>query len=245
MASCHLLPRFCGWEWAEHDCLCIIYSCYNNPEISFGFSYQKWSQHTKVQINKTVSQSFLFLFYLFLLAPSAYLCKGYHRKTKFWCSHQPWSMLAIKYETAPQTINQYSVTSSILKPETPPLWIDPTSTHLPHSPVFFFTSSAIWIPSSINSTTFSKSASLNCRDVKAGAPAREAEEEVRFIKINKSKFDYIWVITVDGIGKKTLELIDFWQKYTDSKLHHADRHTERNARVHWEKSVDWHILNKL
>lgn len=37
-------------------------------------------------------------------------------------------------------------------------------------PVFFLTSRAILKPSSINSTTCSKSASLNCREVRAGAP---------------------------------------------------------------------------
>lgn len=53
----------------------------------------------------------------------------------------------------------------------------PLSARLPHSPVFFFTSSAIWMPSSINSTTFSKSASLNCRDVSAGVPGRAGDRQ--------------------------------------------------------------------
>ena len=40
-------------------------------------------------------------------------------------------------------------------------------------PVFFLTSKAILKPSSMNSTTCTKSASLNCLDVRAGAPGME------------------------------------------------------------------------
>lgn len=46
------------------------------------------------------------------------------------------------------------------------------------SPVFIFTSCAIWIPSSMKSTTFSKSASLNCREVRAGVPVRQLHKDM-------------------------------------------------------------------
>lgn len=62
------------------------------------------------------------------------------------------------------------------------LW---SSHHLPHPNypfhllVFFFTSRAILNPSSMNSTTFSKSASLNCLEVRAGAPGNQRGSQVR------------------------------------------------------------------
>lgn len=48
---------------------------------------------------------------------------------------------------------------------------------LAHSPVLLFTSKPMLTPSSIKFTTLRKSSSRNCREVKAGAPGREAEED--------------------------------------------------------------------
>lgn len=46
-----------------------------------------------------------------------------------------------------------------------------------YSLVLLFTSKPTLTPSSINATTLRKSSSRNCREVKAGAPGREAEED--------------------------------------------------------------------
>ena len=48
---------------------------------------------------------------------------------------------------------------------------------LVHSLVLLFTSKPMLTPSSIKPTTFRKSSSRNPREVKAGAPAREAGED--------------------------------------------------------------------
>lgn len=44
-----------------------------------------------------------------------------------------------------------------------------------NSPVFFLTSRAILKPSSMNSTTWTKSVSLNCLEVSAGAPGSQEQ----------------------------------------------------------------------
>lgn len=55
------------------------------------------------------------------------------------------------------------------------------------SPVFCFTLRAIRIPSSMKSTTFSKSPSLNCREVRAGTPLAKNIKIVSKVKKNKQK----------------------------------------------------------
>lgn len=57
------------------------------------------------------------------------------------------------------------------------------------SPVFFLTSKAILKPSSRNSTTWTKSSSLNCREVRAGAPkTKKIQHSRRWIPKKKKTF---------------------------------------------------------
>lgn len=64
-------------------------------------------------------------------------------------------------------------------------WWLPHIMHTLYSLVFVLTSSAILMPSSMKSTTFSKSASLNWRDVSAGVPVTRMDQ----IKLSEWRTD--------------------------------------------------------
>lgn len=87
------------------------------------------------------------------------------------------------------------------------------------SPVFFLTSKAILKPSSISSTTCSKSASLNCREVRAGAPSNEGKTLIKKISLQNAE--------------TTVSACILWPTHHIFHFYYFQHRTHINHRLQW------------